>query len=75
MAEYVFKGNAPQEYEDADGLLLVDHPLDVREFGEDPGVPWEAVEPEEAEPPAKTPATPPVVITTDGPRPPVSEGA
>jgi hypothetical protein len=74
--KYVFRGNAPQEYEDPDGLLLVDHPLDEREFDEDPGDPWEAVDaPEKAEPPAKAPAGPAVVITPDGPRAPVSEGA
>jgi hypothetical protein len=73
MAEYVFKGGAPFEYEDEDGLLLVVHPLDVAEFDEEPGAPWEAIEPEEpdeAETPAKTPDTPPVVITPDGPREP-----
>jgi hypothetical protein len=76
VAEYVFKGNAPFEYVDEDGVLLVCRPLDVQEFGEEPGYPWELVpgeKPEAAEPPAKAPAEPPVVITPDGPRAPAGE--
>lgn len=76
MAEYVFKGGGPQEYAGADGVLLIDHPLDVREFDADPGPPWEQVKAAAAdEPAADIPAAaakpePAVTITPDGPRPP-----
>jgi hypothetical protein len=75
MAEYVFKGNAPFEYVDEDGVLLVVHPLDVQDFDEVPGEPWEAVpQPEEAEKPAAAAPAPDVVITPDGPRKPSTDG-
>lgn len=68
MAEYRYMGPGPQE--DGDGGLI--RPLDVREFDEDPGRPWEPLDEEKAAEPddgggqgdegsggAQTPATPP----------------
>jgi len=74
--KYVFRGNAPQEWVNDDGVLVIIRPGDEVSFPAPPGWgEWEQVrEPEAAEKPAKAPAEPDVVITPDGPRKPSTDG-